>query len=247
MNPNCVRKPEQIKLIMECRQSGLSDYQWCQKQGINPGTFYNWVSKLRKAGYTIPDSESKVSGVPVSQEVVKLDLVESETSTHGMMEQNVSHLASSDISRIAAEFNAEISGCASFMERMLLWSAVLFSVSEVCPMLGDISGAANIYIITGYTDMRKSIDGLCAIVMAQLKEEPNGHSIYLFCGKRCDRIKVLLREPDGYVLLYKRLDVVQGKYRWPRNRSEVRSITWKQFDWLMSGLEIEQPKALRTS
>ena len=114
-------------------------------------------------------------------------------------------------------------------------------------MLGDISGAANIYIITGYTDMRKSIDSLCAIVMAQLKEEPNGHSIYLFCDKRCDRIKVLLREPDGYVLLYKRLDVVQGKYRWPRNRSEVRSITWKQFDWLMSGLEIEQPKALRTS
>ena len=70
-------------------------------------------------------------------------------------------------------------------------------------MLGDISGATNIYIITGYTDMRKSVDGLCAIVMEQLKEEPNGHSIYLFCGKRCDRIKVLLREPDGYVLLYK--------------------------------------------
>lgn len=130
---------------------------------------------------------------------------------------------------------------------MQLLSKIRFSVSEVCFMLGDISGAANIYIITGYTDMRKSIDGLCAIVMAQLKEEPNGHSIYLFCGKRCDRIKVLLREPDGYVLLYKRLDVVQGKYRWPRNRSEVRSITWKQFDWLMSGLEIEQPKALRTS
>ncbi len=43
-------------------------------------------------------------------------------------------------------------------------------------MPGDISGAANIYIITGYTDMRKSIDGLCAIVMAQLKEEPDGYS-----------------------------------------------------------------------
>lgn len=113
-------------------------------------------------------------------------------------------------------------------------------------MLGDISGAANIYIITGYTDMRKSIDGLCAIIMSQLQEEPGGNSIYLFCGKRCDRIKVLLREPDGYVLLYKRLDVVQGRYRWPRTSSEVRPITWQQFDWLMSGLEIEQPKALRT-
>lgn len=114
-------------------------------------------------------------------------------------------------------------------------------------MLGDISGAANIYIVTGYTDMRKSIDGLCTIIMSQLQEKPNANSIYLFCGKRCDRIKVLLREPDGYVLLYKRLDVVQGKYRWPRNSSEVKPITWQQFDWLMSGLEIEQPKALRTA
>lgn len=114
-------------------------------------------------------------------------------------------------------------------------------------MPGNLSGAANIYIITGYTDMRKSMDGLCAIIKSQLQEEPNGNSIYLFCGKRCDRIKVLLREPDGYVLLYKRLDVVQGKYRWPRNSSEVKPITWQQFDWLMSGLEIEQPKALRTA
>lgn len=113
-------------------------------------------------------------------------------------------------------------------------------------MLGDISVATNIFIVTGYTDMRKSIDGLCAIVYNQITSEPPCHSVYLFCGKRCDRIKVLSHEPDGYVLLYKRLDVVQGKYRWPRNRSEVRSITWQQFDWLMSGLEIEQPKALRT-
>ena len=107
MNHNGVRKPEQIKLIMECRQSGLSDYQWCQRQGINPGTFYNWVSKLRKAGYTIPDSESKVSGVPVRQEVVKLDLVEREISTPAMMGQNVSHLASTDIPCIAAEIECE--------------------------------------------------------------------------------------------------------------------------------------------
>ncbi len=114
-------------------------------------------------------------------------------------------------------------------------------------MLGDISSAMNIYLITGYTDMRKSIDGLCAVIMQQLKNEPDGRSIYLFCGKRCDRIKILLKEPDGFVLLYKRLDVVQGRYRWPRNKTEVRPITWQQFDWLMSGLEIEQPKALRTA
>lgn len=112
-------------------------------------------------------------------------------------------------------------------------------------MLGDISLATNIYLVTGYTDMRKSIDGLCAIIMKNFNREPEEHSIYLFCGKRCDRIKVLFKEPDGYILLYKRLDVLSGRYRWPRNSSEVKPITWQQFDWLMSGLEIEQPKALR--
>lgn len=114
-------------------------------------------------------------------------------------------------------------------------------------MLGDISIATDIYLITGYTDMRKSIDGLCAIIRDYLQEEPRQRTIYLFCGKRCDRVKVILREPDGFVLLYKRLDVVRGKFRWPRHVSEVKPITWQQFDWLMTGLEIEQPKALITA
>lgn len=73
MRAKCVSREEQLKFIMECRASGLSDYQWCETQGINPGTFYNWVSKLRKAGVTIPDSESKHLGTTVNQEVVKVD------------------------------------------------------------------------------------------------------------------------------------------------------------------------------
>ena len=72
-------------------------------------------------------------------------------------------------------------------------------------MLGDITVADEIYVICGYTDMRKSIDGLCALIQDQLKMDPGkSRAIYLFCGKRNDRIKVLLHESDGYVLLYKR-------------------------------------------
>lgn len=103
MNPNCVRKPEQIKLIMECRQSGLSDYQWCRKQGIHPGTFYNWVSKLRKAGYAIPDSESKSCALPVTQEVVKLDLTAHEAPAPAMAGQNTNLKALSAGPGVAAE------------------------------------------------------------------------------------------------------------------------------------------------
>ena len=114
-------------------------------------------------------------------------------------------------------------------------------------MLADISRASHIYIVCGYTDMRKSIDGLCAVIQDQLQMNPPGSSLFLFCGRRCYRIKVLLKEPDGYVLIYKRLTAQYGRYRWPRNESEVRDLSWKEFDWLMSGLDIDQPKAIRNS
>ena len=56
-------------------------------------------------------------------------------------------------------------------------------------MIGDISLATNIYVITGYTDMRRSIDGLYAIVMDKLHEEPDLCSIYLFCGSVATGLK----------------------------------------------------------
>lgn len=114
-------------------------------------------------------------------------------------------------------------------------------------MIGDITAADEIYIVCGYTDMRKSIDGLCAIVEDKLHMDPRNRALYLFCGRRADRLKILMWEPDGFVLLYKRLSVVQGRYRWPRNKDEIRNLTWQEFDWLLSGIDIEQPKAIRAS
>ena len=112
-------------------------------------------------------------------------------------------------------------------------------------MLGDISAVDDIYIVCGYTDMRKQIDGLYSIVKNQFHMDPEQRALYLFCGRRCDRIKAILKESDGIVMIYKRL-TAQGSYRWPRDKSEVRNLTWREFDWLMSGLEIEQPKAIRS-
>ena len=110
-------------------------------------------------------------------------------------------------------------------------------------MIGDISQAKNIYIVCGYTDMRKSIDGLSAIVQQNFKLDVFSESLFLFCGKKCDRIKALLWEEDGFVLLYKRLE--NGKYKWPRNSEEAKLITKQEFRWLMEGLSIEQKTAIR--
>lgn len=109
-------------------------------------------------------------------------------------------------------------------------------------MLGDLSGVNKIYLVVGYTDMRKSIDGLMAIVKDTFDLDPFANALYLFCGRRCDRIKALHFDKDGFILYYKRLD--SGRYQWPRNESEVRPLTRQEFRWLMEGLSIDQPKAI---
>ena len=101
---NRVCKEEQIRLIMECRKSGLSDYQWCEKKGVHPGNFYNWVSKLRKEGYSFPESTTKSNALPNIQEVVKVDLLQQpERKSSQLIEHNVSHLSRNQSLNVAAE------------------------------------------------------------------------------------------------------------------------------------------------
>jgi transposase-like protein len=89
MKSKRVSTDEQFRLIMECRQSGLSDYQWCKVNDINPSTFYNWVNRNRKSGMDIPLSSDKKTSTPL-QEVVKVNLVPQSTSVSApiQVEQN---------------------------------------------------------------------------------------------------------------------------------------------------------------
>ncbi len=89
--------------------------------------------------------------------------------------------------------------------------------------------------------MRRSIDGLATVVQQSFRLDPFSNSLFLFCGKRRDRVKALYWEGDGFVLLYKRLE--RGSFQWPRSESEVRDLSHQQFRWLMEGLSIDQPKA----
>ena len=82
MREKPVPAKRQYELIMECRSSGLSDAQWCLEHGIKPGTFYNWVSKLKKkACYDIPEPGCTLLSVPSSkQDVVRINVKEDEHS-----------------------------------------------------------------------------------------------------------------------------------------------------------------------
>ena len=74
---------EQYRLIMECRQSGLTDHQWCVEHNIKPGTFYNWVKRLRqKSCMDLPASTGRSHNAPESQEVVRVDFHDTDTLSY---------------------------------------------------------------------------------------------------------------------------------------------------------------------
>lgn len=111
-------------------------------------------------------------------------------------------------------------------------------------MLNDAAGFSHIYLACGYTDLRKGINGLVTLVKYSFELDPcEKGSIFLFCGRRTDRIKALVYEGDGFLLLYKRL--ADGRFQWPRTRDEVRQIDIKQYRWLMEGLSVEQKKVIK--
>lgn len=108
-------------------------------------------------------------------------------------------------------------------------------------MLSDFTGAARIYIACGYTDLRRGIDGLASIIQQQFSLDPFSNTLFLFCGRKRDRIKALYWEGNGFVLLYKRLE--NGVFQWPRSEQEARELSPQQHCWLMEGLQVDQPKA----
>ena len=106
-------------------------------------------------------------------------------------------------------------------------------------MLEDAAGIRRVILCCGYCDLRKGILGLAQIVGTTYKLNPYEQgTLFLFCGKRADRMKAILWEEDGFLLLYK---VLTGyKYQWPRTAAEVRRLTRTQYARLLEGLEIEK-------
>ena len=83
------------------------------------------------------------------------------------------------------------------------------------------------FLATGFTDLRRGIDGPASIVQQQFELGPFTNTLFLFCGRRRDRIKALYWEGDGFVLLYKRLG--SGSLQWPRSETEAKALTPQQY------------------
>lgn len=101
--------------------------------------------------------------------------------------------------------------------------------------------AQQVWLAPGATDMRKSIDGLAAIVSYALKQNPMSQHLFVFCSKDQTKIKVLYWDRNGFWLFYKRLE--KGRFRWPVASGVALSISRRQFAWLLEGLSTDQKQA----
>ena len=104
----------------------------------------------------------------------------------------------------------------------------------------DLSKVQNYYVACGYTDLRRGIDGLASIIIQQYGGQLDEESLFLFCGRRTDRIKALYWSGDGYILLYKRLS--NRRFQWPRSEAELRLIDHQSVRCSISSPSMSQRK-----
>jgi transposase len=93
-----------------------------------------------------------------------------------------------------------------------------------------LSPAVRIYLASGATDLRRSIDGLSAVVRERFGLDPLSGHLFLFRNRRGDRLKILVWDQSGFWILYKRLE--QGTFAWP-TEADTRPVEMRSGDLLL--------------
>lgn len=107
-----------------------------------------------------------------------------------------------------------------------------------------LSPAVRVYVATGATDLRRSIDGLAALVRDALALDPLSGHLFLFRNRRGDRVKILVWDRSGYWVLYKRLE--RGTFAWPET-AEAAPVELRSSDLLvlLAGVDVTHTRRRR--
>jgi transposase len=103
----------------------------------------------------------------------------------------------------------------------------------------QIHQGLKVYLATGATDMRKSINTLAILVTEQMELDPLSGQLFAFCNRKRDTLKVLYWDRNGFCLWHKRLE--RDRFPWPRTTGEALCISMRQLNWLLDGLSLAQP------
>jgi transposase len=102
-------------------------------------------------------------------------------------------------------------------------------------MLG-LGAATRVFVATGATDMRLGFDGLYALVVGQLKEDPRTGHLFLFSNKRRDRMKVLFFDGNSLWVCARRME--KGRMHWPSSAEGRVQLTREEFALLIGGIDL---------
>ena len=105
----------------------------------------------------------------------------------------------------------------------------------------SITGSEKVYLACGSTDLRKSIDGLAALVQMEFELNPFAPGLFVFCNRKRDKLKILQWDHNGFWLYYRRLE--RGRFKWPSSGRQPIEVSSRQLRWLLDGLPIVQKAA----
>ncbi len=115
------------------------------------------------------------------------------------------------------------------------------NVSNTLPDVDDTMlsfGGKKVYLARGKTDMRKSINGLAAMIEGSFELNPFNEAIFVFCNRNRNRLKILEWDGDGFWLYVKRLE--KGRFRWPSEGTEqTMALTGEELSILLGGNRVE--------
>lgn len=103
-----------------------------------------------------------------------------------------------------------------------------------------VPSGVRVWLATGYTDMRKGFPGLALVVQETLKRDPHNGHLFVFRGRRGDRIKVLWHDGQGACLFSKKLE--RGRFIWPSPADGAVTITPAQLGYLLEGIDWRMPQ-----
>lgn len=103
------------------------------------------------------------------------------------------------------------------------------------------SSAQRVYLAAGATDLRKSIDGLAAMVQEQFGLSPFSSSLFVFCNRERNKLKLLYWDHNGFWLFYRRLE--RGTFQWPTHPKRTVTVSARELRWLLDGLALTQRQA----
>jgi len=197
---------------------GMKVADVARKHGTTRWQIYDWRKQMRKGNLVVPES---VAALPMFAELVIEDITTDASSLGGR----------SDLEIVVGDVVIRVGVGA---DEGQLTRAIRAARAAVLVMFAQ-GGPVKVFVATRPVDFRKGIDGLALAVQEMFGLDPFCGAVFVFRSKRADRIKLLVWDQTGMVLVHKRLE--GGKFVWPQVRDGVMRLSFAQLSALFEGLD----------